>query len=83
LDCNYKISQLDSNNNLIFQRTSRGSLADRAGLDVGDIILQIDGEPTWQTTDVYVHLLDAISGDVLRFSILRGEKRIERTMEIP
>ena len=61
----------------------RGSLADRAGLDAGDLILQIDGEPTWQTTDVYVHLLDAISGDVLRFTILRDGKRIEQTMEIP
>ncbi len=61
----------------------RGSLADRAGLDAGDLILQIDGEPTWQTTDVYVHLLDAISGDVLRLTILRDGKRIEQTMEIP
>ncbi len=61
----------------------RGSLADRAGLDAGDIILRIDGEPTWQVTDVHVHLLDAISGDELRFTILRDGEQLERKMEIP
>lgn len=61
----------------------KGLIADRSGLEVGDVILQINGEPTWQATDAYVHFLDAISGDVLKITILRDGRTLTKTMEIP
>jgi len=56
--------------------------AGRAGLLIGDVLLQLNGSPVTDTDDVHANLGPASVGKVLKASIVRGgeDKEIEMTV---
>ncbi len=58
----------------------RGSPADRAGLEPGDLIVAIDGVPVQGSKDAELILADSIVGDRLRIRFLRDGR--EHTVEL-
>ncbi|MBE7492201.1 MAG: PDZ domain-containing protein [Planctomycetes bacterium] len=54
-----------------------GSGAERAGLRVGDIILEVDGQPMNEVEDLQGLILKKKVGDTLKVKILRGEEESE------
>jgi len=53
------------------------SPADQAGLEVGDIILEVDGEPVTMERSLLVHIVPHDPGDVVVLTVERGGERIE------
>ena len=55
----------------------RGSPADRAGLEPGDVIVAVDGRPVPDAAHLRNALASAEVGGVLRLSVIRGRRRHE------
>jgi Do/DeqQ family serine protease len=55
----------------------RGSPADRAGLEPGDVVLQVDGRPIDDAAHLRNELARAEVGTVLRFTVSREGRRVE------
>ena len=56
--------------------------AEKAGLETGDIILEVDGQVTSSTAQLRSRIGVKKVGDEVRLTILRDGKRIERSVEI-
>ncbi len=67
---------LRSTRGAIITNIARGSSAERAGLKVGDVILEVDGKPIADRRDIFriIEDLDVRGGDVLEFTIYRDGK---------
>ena len=76
----YKLSQTEG---IIISQIDSRSTAASTGLDVGDIILQINGKKIIKTDDLLLTIGDAVVGDKLKFEILRGNRKLEYTLTIP
>ncbi|MAT66011.1 MAG: serine endoprotease DegQ [Gammaproteobacteria bacterium] len=61
---------------------SEGSPADRAGLEVGDIILMVNGRPVGDSADVRNHIGLLRVGDSVRLTVLRDGRKLELTARI-
>ena len=64
-----------------------GSAAEKAGMEKGDAILSLDGEPTEMLADLRVFLVDKKPGDELNIVVRRkrfffGETEIQLTIEL-
>jgi hypothetical protein len=57
------------------------SVSEKAGLQVGDIIISMDGQTTRSIEDVKIHLFYKKSGDVVRVKVLRSEKNVQEEIE--
>jgi serine protease DegQ len=57
-----------------------GSPAEEAGLRGGDVIVEIEGEPTPSVEDLYARLRDFEPGDTVTLEIVRGDDR--RSVEV-
>jgi regulator of sigma E protease len=57
----------------------QGSIAAKAGLHTGDLILSIQGEPVMYRRDVMFGLLDAVSADGEARMVVRGENGQQRS----
>ncbi len=55
----------------------RGSPADRAGVEPGDVVVAVDGRPVEEAAQLRNELAAARPGAVLRFTILRERRRLE------
>ncbi len=55
----------------------RGSPADRAGLEPGDVVLSVDGRPVRDAAGLRNELAAAAVGGQLRFLVLRSGRRVE------
>ena len=67
---------------VIISDVKEGSPADRAGFEVGDIILEANDE---KVNDVYalVAILDeARTGDLIRFQVFRDQKRVVKNLRL-
>jgi len=67
---------------VIISNVKQGSPAARAGFEVGDIILEANGE---EVDDVYslVAILDeAQTGDLIRFQVFRDRKTVEKSLRL-
>jgi serine protease Do len=62
---------------LVIQDMRRNSLADRAGLQVGDVIVSLDGLPIRDVNDMQSILADHVVGDVAKFKVIRAEKDVD------
>ncbi|MCS7169749.1 MAG: trypsin-like peptidase domain-containing protein, partial [Candidatus Kapabacteria bacterium] len=60
----------------------RGSPADRAGLEPGDLIVAIDGTRVQDTKDADLLLTDSFVGQRLRITILRGGKEFTTELTV-
>lgn len=58
----------------------RGGPADRAGLEPGDVVLEIDGEPVGEPSDIGNVVNAGEPGDTVALEIRRGEA--ERSLEV-
>ena len=56
-------------------RVTPGSGADEAGLQGGDVIVELDGEPTPTPEDLYARLRDFQPGDRVTVVVVRGDDR--------
>ena len=65
----YGISRTDG---VLVMRIAGNSPADRAGIEPGDVITAIDGEPVLTMENLNVAVLDAVAGQKLRFTVDRG-----------
>ena len=54
----------------------RDSPGDRAGLQVGDLIIAVDDQPIRDPNDMESTIADHIVGDVVKFTILRNDKQV-------
>jgi serine protease Do len=59
-----------------------GSPAALAGLKVGDVIVEIDGQPISRAADVKREISRRYAGDTMRIVVHRDKERIERTVEL-
>ncbi len=59
-----------------------GSPAGQAGLKKGDRIIELDSKPIRTQTDLRFALGTAYGGDSVRVIAMRGDERIERTIEL-
>jgi serine protease Do len=55
--------------------------AEKAGVEVGDEVLRVDGLPIRQDLDYYVHVLNADARKALTLELKRGEKRLTATIQ--
>ncbi|MBM2816423.1 MAG: Trypsin-like serine protease [Ignavibacteria bacterium] len=60
----------------------RNSPIEKAGIEAGDIILDINGYKIHKNDDVYAAIYDAQVGDELRFKLLRDDKEITRALTV-
>ncbi len=72
---------------MIISRVAKGSAAERAGLEVGDVIVAVDGKRVRSTTDVQnvIYTIDIMEKQNLTLTIFREGKRgeVELKLERP
>lgn len=69
---------IDLKSGVVVSEVRRRSPAAEAGIEPGDVILQIDDLRVLRSEDFYVAALDGIAGEHLHFKILRGEKVLDK-----
>ncbi len=77
-----RLLDINFDQGLFVREIRRNSLAEKAGFEVGDIILEIDGEKVNSISDFNVILMDTFVGDELNFKVKRGNKIIELKVEV-
>jgi serine protease Do len=70
---------LPERDGLLVRVVEQGSPADRAGVQAGDLIVSVDGQPVSDADQLY-QALDGLTGDRLALGIVRGAE--ERTLTI-
>lgn len=65
---------------ILVERILNNSPADNAGLEPGDVILEVDGIPILREDHLYVAIYDAVVGQVLPIKVLRNGK--ERNLSL-
>ena len=60
------------------QRTVSGSGAEEAGLEAGDVLVRVDGEPVGTSGDVSAAILRHRPGDRVELTLIRDGEQIER-----
>jgi len=61
----------------------RNSLATEAGLQVGDVIIALDGEHVRSQEDLSSIIADRKVGDIVTFTVLRSEGKMQIKMKLP
>ena len=74
--------QLSKDNGIYVNRIYRNTAADESGIEPGDIITAINGEPINNSDSFYMAVGDAMVGDKLKVEVLRGEKKSTHTLVI-
>lgn len=64
---------------VIYSTVNHGPAAE-AGLEPGDVILEINKHKVFREDDYYIELYDSMVGDTMEFQILRGDK--EKTIKL-
>lgn len=67
---------------VIVSEISRSGPGEKAGLKVGDIILEVNGEKLDAEDDLYVLLSDSRPGEVLDMKIFREKKSMNLTLKL-
>ena len=63
-------------------RIEPGSPADRAGFQLNDIVVAVEGERVADFADYRARIYDFLPGDVLRYQVLRNGRSMELTIRI-
>lgn len=66
----------------IVVQVNRNSPADIAGIEPGDIIIEIDGETVNKLDDFNIEIYDKAVGDKVKVKIIRDEKVISKVIEL-
>ena len=70
----------DDDAGVTVQAINRQSAAEKAGIEIGDLILRIGDEPIRRLSDVRLSLTDSAPGDRLRLQLRRGPSGSTRTL---
>ncbi|MES2764445.1 MAG: trypsin-like peptidase domain-containing protein [Bacteroidota bacterium] len=73
---------LEKPEGVIIYEISRGSAADRAGLEPGDVVLKANGEPVHREEDYYIIANDAVVGQTITLQLQRGKNIIEKKIPL-
>ena len=73
------IATSDGDNGVVVQSVTAGSGAATAGLQQGDIITAVDGQPVEQTADLVGALRSKAPGDTIVITVDRGGQQVELT----
>lgn len=73
---------LERSDGVIISDVYRNSPAAKAGLEPGDIIMDIDGHRIVNEDDVLVVVNDGVVGQKLNFAILRGTNKLKKTLTL-
>ncbi len=65
----------DAPQGVVAKRIAAGGPGDRAGVQVGDVLLAVDGREALSATQVETRLASRKSGDTLRYALLRADER--------
>lgn len=60
----------------------RQSITDEAGIEPGDIILEVNGKKTISNDDFYLNAFDGIVGESLNIKLQRGDKQLTKTIQL-
>jgi serine protease Do len=87
-----RVQQLDANiarylkmtttEGVVIVELAQNSPASRAGMEIGDVLVSINGSPIRNEEDAVFYFTDARVGDKLNIRILRDSKEIEKTMTL-
>ena len=73
---------LESDHGAIVQSVTRGKPAEAAGVQRGDIIIAIDGEPIDSTEQVVRLVSGKRPGDTVKLKVVRGGKEVDLSAEL-
>jgi serine protease Do len=76
-----QLYRLNFEQGLFVVEIKRNSLADKAGFQVGDVIIEINGEKVNSIEEFKSILLDTFEGDVLNFKLSRNDRIINLKIE--
>jgi serine protease Do len=67
---------------VVVVQVKRGSSADQAGLEPGDIVLEADGKKVLREEDLQVVIGDCVAGQTISLSILRNDETIVKKLKM-
>ncbi|MCX6139916.1 MAG: trypsin-like peptidase domain-containing protein [Candidatus Kapabacteria bacterium] len=73
---------LKSTEGVLISEITAGGPADDAGLEPGDVIIAIDGQPTLRDDDVNIAILDGEVGQRMKLTVLRAGSKKELTLTL-
>jgi len=76
------VFRLGKTSGAIVVEINRNSPAEKAGIEPGDIILEINGQKVNKLDDFNINIYDMSVGDEVELKILRDDKEINKTMEL-
>ncbi|MBI3259351.1 MAG: trypsin-like peptidase domain-containing protein [Ignavibacteriae bacterium] len=74
--------RLEKKEGVVVVQITRNSAAERAGIEPGDIILEVDGTKINRSDDLQVIISDGSVGETLTVTILRGDEKITKKMKL-
>jgi serine protease Do len=75
-----KFLNLKKAQGIVISEIIAGTPAERAGFEPADLLLEIDGQKIFRENDVQTIVGDGITGQKLEFSIMRGDKKLIKTL---
>lgn len=73
---------LEKKHGVVIVQVKRGSSADEAGLEPGDIVLEADGKKVLREEDLQVVIGDCVAGQTISLSILRNDETIIKKLKM-
>ncbi|MFQ5526789.1 MAG: Do family serine endopeptidase [Thermoanaerobaculia bacterium] len=73
---------LTSTDGAMVTQVMPGQPADKAGINHGDIVLGVDGEPIQNTRELIDYVSSKAPGEAVELDVLRNGKRLNRTVEL-
>lgn len=73
---------LETSEGIVITQVKRRSSADKAGLEPGDVILNVDGAPIHKSEDLQVIISDGVTGQTFNLTVLRGDEKLTKKMTL-
>ena len=73
---------LEKKDGVVIVQVKRGSSADEAGLEPGDIVLEADGKRILREEDLQVVIGDCVAGQTINVKILRNDETIVKKLKM-
>jgi len=74
--------RLNTDQGIVVVSVTRRSLAERSGIEPGDVITEINGRTMVTDDDYFFAVYDTFVGDKLQITILRGDNKIQKTIQL-